>query len=179
LVADVSPDLAGELREIPYASSATVTLAFRREEIPHPLDGFGFVVPATERRAILACTFSSIKYPKRAPAEFVLLRSFVGGALQPKLFEKDDREIVALVRHELADLLGVQAKPILSRVARYQDAMPQYHVGHTERLARIESLSSAQPGLYLAGSAYRGVVIPDCIRGGENAAEAVVRTLGG
>lgn len=177
LVNDVSSDLACELRGIPYASSATVTLAFRREEIPHPLDGFGFVVPAIERRALIACTFSSIKYAKRAPAEFVLLRSFVGGALQPNLFDKDDHEMVALVRHELAELLGVQAKPTLSRVSRHQEAMPQYHVGHAERIRRIENLVSAQPGLYLAGSAYYGVGIPDCVRGGEAAAEAVVRGL--
>jgi oxygen-dependent protoporphyrinogen oxidase len=177
LVADLSGDLASELRGIPYASSATVTLAFRREEIPHPLDGFGFVVPAIERRSLIACTFSNIKYPKRAPAEFVLLRSFVGGALQPNLFEKDDHQMVALVRHELAELLGVQAKPTLSRVSRYQDAMPQYHLGHAERIRRIEGLAAASPGLHLAGSAYRGVGIPDCVRGGEEAAEAVVRDL--
>jgi oxygen-dependent protoporphyrinogen oxidase len=177
LVADVSEKLAGELRGIPYASSATVTLAFRREEIPHPLDGFGFVVPAIERRAILACTFSSIKYAKRAPAEFVLLRSFVGGALQRKLLDKDDREMVALVRHELAALLGVQAKPTLSRVSRYQDAMPQYHVGHLERMKRIDHLLASTPGLHLAGSAYGGVGIPDCIRGGEEAADAIIRNL--
>jgi oxygen-dependent protoporphyrinogen oxidase len=177
LVGEVSSDLAGELRSIPYASSATVTLAFRREEIPHPLDGFGFVVPAIERRAIIACTFSSIKYAQRAPAEFVLLRSFVGGALQPQLFEKPDGEMVALVRRELADLLGVQAKPALSRVSRHAEAMPQYHLGHTERNERIESLLQSRGGLYLAGGAYRGVGIPDCIRSGEEAAEAVVRYL--
>lgn len=177
LLAPMSSDLASELRGIPYASSATVTLAFRREEIPHPLDGFGFVVPAIERRAIIACTFSSIKYPKRAPAEFVLLRTFVGGALQPKLFEKDDREMIALVRHELAALLGVQAKPALSHVSRHQDAMPQYHLGHADRIGRIDGLLRSRAGLHLVGSAYRGVGIPDCVRGGEEAAEAVIRHL--
>jgi oxygen-dependent protoporphyrinogen oxidase len=177
LLAGVSADLAGELRGIPYASSATVTLAFRREEIPHPLDGFGFVVPAVEGRAIIACTFSSIKYAKRAPAAYVLLRSFVGGALQRELFETEDREMIALVRRELGALLGVQAEPVLSRISRHQDAMPQYHLGHAERIGRIEGLLRSETGLYLAGSAYRGVGIPDCIRSGEDAAEAIIPSL--
>ena len=167
--------LAAELRAIPYASSATVTLAYRREDIPHPLDGFGFVVPAVENRRLVACTFSSLKYPGRAPAEFVLLRSFVGGALQPQLFAQDDASMIAAVRAELADLLGIRSGPVLTRVNRYPDAMPQYHVGHLDRIARIDRHVAALPGLALAGSAYRGVGIPDCIRTGEDAAQSAPR----
>jgi oxygen-dependent protoporphyrinogen oxidase len=178
LLESESAALAAELHAIPYASSATVTLAYRREDVPHPLDGFGFVVPAVENRRIVACTFSSLKYPGRAPPEFVLLRSFVGGALQPQLFAQDDRSMVAAVRAELGDLLGIGSDPVLTRVNRYPDAMPQYHVGHLDRIARIDRHVAALPGLALAGSAYRGVGIPDCIRTGEEAAQSLLDFLG-
>jgi protoporphyrinogen/coproporphyrinogen III oxidase len=175
LLRGADADLADELAAIPYASSATVTFAFRREEIPHPLDGFGFVVPHIERRALLAATFSSLKYPGRAPAELVLVRAFVGGALRPELVELDDAELTARVRRELADLLGVQAAPALSHIARWPRAMPQYQVGHLDRVARIGQRLATLPGLQLAGNAYTGVGIPDCIRSGEDAAEALLR----
>lgn len=169
--------LADELRAIPYASSATVTLAYRREDVPHPLDGFGFVVPAIEGRSILACTFSSLKYAGRAPAGFVLLRGFVGGALQPQLLEQEDSSLIASVRRDLADLLGVSAEPILVRLNRYPRSMPQYHVGHLDRVARISDQIERHRGLRLAGNGYEGVGIPDCVRSGEKAAESVFHTL--
>ncbi len=170
--------LADELAAISHASSATVTLAFRREEVPFPLDGFGFVVPRGECRALLAGTFSSLKYPDRAPAEFVLVRTFVGGALQPELVELGDAELLARVRHELADLLGVRAQPELTRIARWPHAMPQYHVGHLERVARIGQRAAALPGLRLAGNFSTGVGIPDCISSGERAAESIMDAIG-
>ena len=173
LLAAADAPLAAELAGIGYASSATVTLAYRRDDIPHPLNGFGFVVPFAENRGILACTFSSIKYPGRAPAEFVLLRAFVGGALQPERFEDDEAAMEANVRREYLDLLGIVAEPVVKRIARYARAMPQYRVGHLDRLARIEQRLSALPGLAVAGSAYRGVGIPDCVRSGEEAAAAI------
>lgn len=163
--------LAAELDAIPYASSATVTFAWPREAVPHPLDGFGFVVPHIERRALLAGTFSSLKYPGRAPAELLLVRAFVGGALRPDLVELDDQALTDAVRAELTALLGVRAAPRLTRIARWRRAMPQYHVGHTERVARIRTAAAAL-GVALAGNAYEGVGIPDCIRSGEAAAEA-------
>jgi protoporphyrinogen/coproporphyrinogen III oxidase len=169
--------LAEELTAIPYASSATVNLAFRREDIPFPLDGFGFVVPHVERRALLAATFSSVKYRGRAPAGFTLVRGFVGGALQPQMMDLDDEGLAARVRQELADLLGIRALPELTRVARWPQAMPQYHLGHLERVARIGGRLATLPGLHLAGNAYRGVGIPDCIASGEEAAEAVLASL--
>ncbi len=178
LVASVDDALGVELLAIPYASSATVTLAYRREEIPHPLDGFGFVVPNIEHRSILACTFSSLKYPGRAPAEFVLLRAFVGGTLQPQLAERDDAGMIASVRRELAELLGVSAPPTLTRTSRHPHAMPQYHVGHLARIDRIEHCLRQRPGLFVAGGAYRGVGIPDCIRSGEEAAQGIMDFLG-
>jgi oxygen-dependent protoporphyrinogen oxidase len=165
--------LASDLDGITYASSATVTVAFRREQIPHPLDGFGFVVPHAERRNLLAGTFSNLKYPGRAPAEWVLVRAFVGGALQPDLVKWDDENLTAAVRRELHALLGVSAAPAFTRIARWPRAMPQYDVGHVQRVARIRSRSAAL-GIHLAGNGYEGVGIPDCIRAGETAAEQLL-----
>lgn len=178
IVRKTDPRLATELDEIPYASSATVTLAFRREDIPHPLDGFGFVVPAVERANLIACTFSSIKYAGRAPAEFVLLRGFVGGSLQPRLLDQDDPALIATVQKDLRGVLGICAAPVLTRVARHNAAMPQYRVGHLNLVQRVEARLANLPGLHLAGGAYHGVGIPDCILDGETAADRVMDSLG-
>jgi len=118
-----------------------------------------------------------LKYPGRAPQDHVLLRAFVGGALQPELFLDDDEKMIKNVRGELANLLAVRAEPIFSRVRRHPDSMPQYHVGHQARIARIEASLSRFPSLALAGSAYRGVGISDCVRTGEDAAEKIVGHL--
>jgi oxygen-dependent protoporphyrinogen oxidase len=173
ILADVDSDLAALLDGIPYASSATVSLAYRREDVPHPLDGFGFVVPRAEARAIIAATFSSVKYPGRAPSGHVLLRAFLGGALQSRLADPDDTAMVTAVRREFSDLLGVGATPVLARIHRHPQAMPQYRVGHLERVAAIDARLRQYPGLTLAGNAYRGVGLPDCVRSGEAAAEAI------
>ena len=173
----VDPALATLLGEIPYASSATVSVGLRRADVPHPLDGFGFVVPRTERRAVFACTFSSVKYPGRAPEGHVLLRCFVGGALNEGLLESDDRALVDAARDELREALGITAEPVLTRVARWTKAMPQYHVGHGGRVETIEQCAAALPGLHLAGGAYHGVGIADCVRSGEAAAERVFRPV--
>ena len=170
--------LADDLAAIEYASIAIVSLVFDREAIPHPLDGFGFVVPSIERRALLAGTFSSIKFPGRAPATRVLVRAFVGGALRPEVVELDDDALLDLVRGDLADLLGVRAAPVLTRIIRWPRSMPQYAVGHLERGARIARRVPALPGLRLAGNAYGGVGIPDCIRSGEAAAESLLPPAG-
>jgi protoporphyrinogen/coproporphyrinogen III oxidase len=173
----VDPALATLLGEIPYASSATVSFGYRRAEIPHALDGFGIVVPQTERRSVFACTFSSVKYPGRAPEGHVLLRCFVGGALNEGMLESDDSALVAGARNELRELLGITGEPVLSRVARWTKAMPQYHVGHAGRVETIERCAAALPRLHLAGGAYRGVGIADCVRSGEAAAEQVFGAL--
>ena len=173
----VDPALSTLLGEIPYASSATVSFGYRRAEVPHALDGFGIVVPRTERRSVFACTFSSVKYPGRAPEGHVLLRCFVGGALNEGILESDDSALIAGARNELRELLGVAGEPVLSRVARWTKAMPQYHVGHAGRVETIERCAAALPGLHLAGGAYRGVGIADCVRSGEAAAERVFGAL--
>jgi oxygen-dependent protoporphyrinogen oxidase len=170
----LDPGLAHLLAGIPYASSATVTLGYRRADVAHPLDGFGFVVPRIERRPVIACTFSSVKYPGRAPEGTALLRVFAGGALDEGALAADDAALVATARAQLAELLGARGEPLLARVARYPHAMPQYTVGH---LARIEAIALGlrrHPGLALAGGAYRGVGIADCVRSAEAAVDHLV-----
>jgi oxygen-dependent protoporphyrinogen oxidase len=178
LLRDTDDSLADELDAIPYASTATVNLAYRRADIPHPLDGFGFVVPFVERRATLACTFSSVKFPSRAPEGRALLRAFVGGALQPDMFELDEDRMVAAVRRDLRDLLGVEAPPLFAHVEKWPRSMAQYHLGHAARVARIRELTGRLPALALCGNAYEGAGLPDCVRGGESAAEAILKALG-
>jgi oxygen-dependent protoporphyrinogen oxidase len=167
----VDPPLAALLQVIPYASSATVSLGYRRADVPHPLDGFGFVVPRIEGRRLLACTFSSVKYPGRAPEGHALVRCFLGGALDPRVLEEDEAALVERTRRELHAALGVSANPVLSRVARHPGAMPQYAVGHLTTVEAVERRLEQAPGLFLAGAAYRGVGIADCVRSGETAAE--------
>ena len=179
LVRSFDPVLAADLAAISYASSATVTLGWARADVPHPLDGFGFVVPAIEGRRSIACTFTSVKYAGRAPEGTALLRVFCGGALAPDMTACTDDELLAVARDELRALLGIVAPPRFVRVHRHVRAMPQYHVGHLARVARIDEAVQAHHGLALAGSAYRGVGIPDCVRSGEAAAEQAVPSPAG
>ncbi len=177
MLSPVAPELSRELAAIPYSSAATVSLAYRREQIPHRLDAFGIVVPNVEARQIIACTFSSLKYPGRAPGGHLLLRAFVGGALQPHLVDQDDSTIESCVRRELAELLGIQAAPLFCRIFRHRRSMPQYEVGHHERIRRINSYLTQLPPLSLAGNAYGGVGMADCIHSGEQAAEGLLERL--
>jgi oxygen-dependent protoporphyrinogen oxidase len=174
LVDAFAADLATELKQIPYADSAVALAGYRREQIAHPLNGFGLVVPAIEHREILAASFASVKFPGRAPLGRVLIRVFLGGAGHPDQLDFTDDKLRAIVERELGDLLGVRGEPELFRVRRWRASMPQYHLGHLARIERIESLVAGLPGLELAGNAYRGVGIPHCIRSGEQAAERVV-----
>jgi protoporphyrinogen/coproporphyrinogen III oxidase len=167
----LDPALATLLAEIPYSSVATVSLGYRRAEVPHPLDGFGFVVPRTEGKPLLAATFSSVKYPGRAPEGHVLIRCFLGGMLKAAVLEEDDAALIGRARTELRAALGITAAPMLTRLSRWPASMPQYRVGHLARVATIERAVAALPGLALAGAAYQGVGIADCVRSGEAAAE--------
>ena len=177
LVLDLDSQLASELEAIPYASSATINFAYKREDIPHPLDGFGFVVPFIEKRSIMACTFSSVKFAGRAPDNCVLLRAFVGGALQPEMLDLTEAELISRVRSDLRALLGIERAPIFSEVSKWENSMPQYHVGHLARIERIRKRLASLPGLALAGNAYTGPGIPDCIRSGQLAGEEIVGPL--
>jgi oxygen-dependent protoporphyrinogen oxidase len=169
--------LSAELAAIQYASTATVNLAYRLQDIPHALDGFGFVVPLVERRKTLACTFSSVKFRGRAPEGRALLRAFVGGALQPEIFALDEDAIAAAVRDDLRALLGIEKPPLFCLVEKWPRSMAQYHIGHLERVARIKERLQTMPTLKLAGNAYGGAGVPDCIRSGEQAADEILSSL--
>ncbi len=175
LVRGLDAELAERLLAIRYVSTATVSLGYRRADVAHPLDGFGFVIPSKERRRITGCTWSSTKFPGRAPADAVLLRCFLGGAADETPALLPEEEMVRLAREEVRALMGVEAEPILVEVFRWRDGHPQYDVGHLERMAELERLVAAQPGLHLVGSSYRGVGMPDCIRAGAVVAERVLQ----
>jgi oxygen-dependent protoporphyrinogen oxidase len=167
LLNDTHAALANKLRQIKYASTATINFAYRRSAIAHPLNGFGFVVPFIEKRSLIACTFSSVKFSGRAPEGYVLLRAFAGGALQPDIFALDQSEMAGRVEADLRELLGINEAPLFVETAKWERSMPQYEVGHLERVNEIEKLVNELPGLTLAGNAYRGAGIPDCIRSGK------------
>jgi oxygen-dependent protoporphyrinogen oxidase len=177
LLCDVDDALATALQAIPYASSAIVNLVCARAQVAHPLDGMGFVVPAIEQRALLACSFSSVKFAGRASQDQVLLRAFVGGALQQEQLAHSDAEIQQAIVHDLRQLLGLTGEPLAMRVTRHLEAMPQYHVGHLDRVAHIASRMAQCPGLVLAGNAYYGVGIPDCIHSAEMAVQSLLEYL--
>jgi len=170
----LSKGLSTRLGEIESASSVVISTGHRLEQVDHPLDAYGLVVPRIENRRVLAVSFASRKLVGRAAEDRVLLRTFLGGALQPELLELDDQELGTLVSEELESLLGVRGEPEMLDIVRYRKMMPQYTLGHLERVAEIERLSSEIPGLALAGNFCRGVGLPDCIASGFAAAERVL-----
>ncbi len=175
LLADGCPTLSTELNRIEYASTVVVASGHKLADIEHPLDAFGLVIPHIERRKLLAVSFTSRKFPGRAPDGRVLLRTFIGGALQPELCDLDDAAILELVRRELRELLGVRGEPDFVNVYRHTRAMPQYHVGHLDLVTRIQAAAEQSPGLALAGNFLTGVGIPDSIASGESAAEELMK----
>jgi protoporphyrinogen/coproporphyrinogen III oxidase len=170
--------LAEEHYDMVWSSSAVVTVGYEERDVPHPLDGYGYLVPRTEGSDVLACTWTSSKWQGRAPAGKVLLRVFAGRFGSSNVTEDSDRALLKLARNEVR-VLGIKAKPSVTRIHRWLGGMPQYVLGHPERLRRIDTHLAEHPGLALAGAAYRGVGIPDCIASGEEAAESVVRALTG
>jgi oxygen-dependent protoporphyrinogen oxidase len=177
LVRVLDADLARLCGEIRYASVATVALAFTRDAVSHPLNGSGFVVPRSEKTGILAATWLSSKWPQRAPDGHVLLRTFIGGARDPRALERDDRELVATSLGALRPLLGIAGDPILSRVYRWERANAQHEVGHLARVAEIDRALARLPGLFVTGSGFRGIGIPDCIADGRATATQVAEWL--
>ena len=163
LVRDVDAGLATLCAEIPYASSGTVALAFPRTAVAHPLTGSGFVVPRVERTGIMAASWLSSKWPNRAPDTHVLMRAFVGGARDPEAMTKTDDALIAVAMSALRPTLGITGAPSFSRVYRFDRASAQHEVGHLDRIAAIDRLLTATPGLFLTGSGFRGVGIPDCV----------------
>jgi oxygen-dependent protoporphyrinogen oxidase len=153
-------------------SSATVSLAYRRKDVRHDFKGFGFIVPMAEGRKIMACTWSSSKWSGRAPSDdYVIVRVFVGGARSQHLAGVPDDEMLAMIRSELKDLMGIESEPVNTWIFRWPGGMPQYTMGHLDRVQKIDTLVAQHSGLYLAGGSYRGVGIPDCINSGTKAAE--------
>jgi oxygen-dependent protoporphyrinogen oxidase len=179
VLGELDATLAERLKTIPYASTATISVAFKRSDIKHPLNGFGFVVPGVEGRRIMAATWTSVKFSHRAPSGSVLIRCFVGGARNTDLINSTDEELVAVVREELKDIMGIEAPPVLSRVYRFIDSMPQYTIGHEERVGRIAERVATHPGLYLTGSAYYGIGIADSVRYGEVVAKKALHYIDG
>ncbi len=177
LLSNVDAQLASDLNGIPYASSATINLGYRRSDILHPLNGFGFVVPFIEKRSLIACTFNSVKFPGRAPRGHALLRVFVGGALQPEMFELSQDELLSRVSADLRDLLGIDQTPLFAEISKWERSMPQYNVGHLAKIERIQKRVNSLPGCALAGNAYSGLGISDCIRSGEAAADELTDLL--
>ena len=167
-------ELAAELSSITHSGTAILSFAFDREQIAHPLDGMGIVVPAIERSPILACSLSSQKYVHRAPEGKVLLRVFVGGSRYPEMAEMAEDELRPRVLGDLAELLGIHGSPLYASLARWPRTMPQYHVGHKALVHRIETRAAAIPRFALCGNAYHGVGIPDCVHTAEQAAERVL-----
>ena len=176
LLSVLDPELAALHGEIPYASSAIVTLAYPPDGVPTPLDGYGYVVPSAEGSDVLACTWTSSKWEGRAPDGIALLRVYAGRFGGRDVTAESDDELIALARGEVR-LLGIAGDPVLTRVQRWPRGMPQYVLGHPGRLERIDLALERHPGLGLAGAAYRGVGIPDCIVSGEQAAQAVAHAL--
>jgi oxygen-dependent protoporphyrinogen oxidase len=176
LLRPLTPIAGGVLDLIPYASTATIAMAFPRAMMS-VIEGFGFIVPRAEQRDLIAATWTSLKWPHRAPADQLLVRCYVGGVGREDILQFDDAALTAKVRTELAALCGIRAEPSYTEVNRWWKAMPQYTLGHLERLAQLDLAVSRYPGLVLTGAGYRGVGIPDCIRDGGVAAERVVRDL--
>lgn len=164
-------NLADQLADLSYATSGVIHLTYRRDQVPHPLNAFGFVVPAIEKRNLIAASFTSIKYAGRAPDGYVLLRAFVGGAMNRSFMERDDAALIAATRQEFKDLLGITADPSLTLVHRHTNSMPQYAVGHLKRVEAICRRIAEHEGLESAGNGFEGVGMPDCIHSGEQAAE--------
>jgi oxygen-dependent protoporphyrinogen oxidase len=177
LLARLDSAAADDLAQIEYSSCAVVSLGYRRDQIKHPLNGFGFVVPLIEERTILSCSFASVKYEGRAPAGHVLLRVFIGGACQRGLLRLPADQLMQLAEREVADLLNIEGKPMLREMARHHRAMPQYHVGHRDRVAAITRRLARFPTLALAGNAYEGVGIPACVQSGAAAANRILPRL--
>ncbi len=179
LIGQTAKALSDRLNQIAYESVATINFAFRRQDIRHPLNGFGFVVPRIENSALVACSFSSQKFEHRAPDGMALLRVFVGGAFGRSVFQKENKELENCALSELSKLLGISAKPLFASLNRYPEAMVQYQPKHLKLVSDVENSLKEHPGFFLAGSSYRGVGISDCVRDAEQQAEKIFNTFSG
>ena len=177
LMQDRDEEIARLAGQVPYASAATVVLAFERRHVRDPLIGSGFVVPRVERTGILAASWLSSKWPHRAPEDRVLMRTFIGGARDPRALERDDAELIRTSLAALTPLLGIERAPLLTRVYRWDRGNAQHEVGHLERMAAIDRALARHPGLFITGSGFRGVGIPDCVADGRKTGAAAAAWL--
>lgn len=174
---DFNRSLHEKLLTIPYASTSTISMSFKRSQIKNSIDGFGFVVPKAEGKRIIGSTWSSIKWAGRAPEDELLLRCFVGGSLHEKLLENSDDEVMAMVLEDLKSIMDIEGEPVMKRMFRYKKAMPQYTIGHEDRVEGIEHELHAYNGLFLTGSAYHGIGISDTVREAESTAHKVLESI--
>lgn len=179
LVEPFLPDLAQLLAKIRYVSTATISLGYRRADVidQHNFEGFGFLIPKSERRKLAACTWTSTKFDGRAPDNDILLRAFVGGDSQEEVVNLPDHELLSLIKAEIADLMGVKAEPVVYQIFRWIKGNPQYDVGHLARVDQMNELARQVAGLYLTGSAYRGIGIPDCVKDAMLTADCIFKQL--
>jgi oxygen-dependent protoporphyrinogen oxidase len=175
LLAGLDPRLAELLGTVAYSSSMTVALGFDAAGFAQPPVGFGFLVPRKERRRLVACTWVGTKFSHRVPDGTIVARCFLGGMGDAGVLGEPDDAIVRAVSNELQEIAGISQRPRFTRISRWPRSMAQYTVGHPQRLAEMEARAAAIPGLYLAGNAYTGIGIPDCIRMGRAAAEAILK----
>jgi oxygen-dependent protoporphyrinogen oxidase len=172
LLKNLDARLSAELEKIPYVSTATISLAYRAKDVPRALDGYGYVNPRRERRKALACTWTSTKFPHRAPEGYALLRVFVGRAGEDLQYSQE--ELLAIAREEVALTLGISAPPLFERVFVWPTSMPQYNLGHPEILKAVDAGMDRHPGLHLAGGSYRGIGVPDCVHSSELAVDRIL-----
>lgn len=174
LLSEVAPEVARGLTTIPHGSAATVTFAFRREDVAHELDAYGYVTPSIERRRVMAATFASEKWPGRVPSGIALLRAFVGAPDEEDVEARSDEALIRAARREFDELLGTRGEPLFVKALRYPRAMPRYGVGHPARATAVAAELAKQPNLALAGNSLFGVGIPDAIASGERAARTIL-----
>ncbi|MDY6863226.1 MAG: protoporphyrinogen oxidase [Thermodesulfobacteriota bacterium] len=177
LLHELDQNLARTLLEIPYVSTGTISLGYNMEDLHNTFSGFGFLIPRMEERKIMAATFCSIKFKERAPENKFLLRCFIGGAKGEDILSLDDETLLKVAKEELKDITGIKAQPILTRLYRWEKAMPQYILNHKEKIERIRLKTEDHPGLFLTGSGYRGIGIPDCINEAMHTSESIVKFL--
>jgi len=177
ITGQVDPALGATLAEIPYSPLVVVCLGYPRAQVPHPLDGFGFLAPRAEGLRILGALWTSSLFPERVPADHVLMRVMIGGARDPDVLELSDDQLTEIVCAEVSRVHGGEARPSFVRIFRHRDAIPQYLLGHADRIARIEQQASALGGLVVTGNALRGVGVNDCVVNAGPTAQKVLEQL--
>ncbi len=175
IIQEIAWDASDKLNDIRYVSTGTISLAFSQKDVPHLLKGFGVVIPRSENRPINAITLTSTKFDQRAPEGYVLLRAFFGGSRHPEMMDVDDDKLLTIVRGELREIVDISARPIFHRIFRWHQANPQYDVGHLDRVTEIEN--ALPHGLFVTGSPYRGIGIPDCVHQAQQTVQKIIQMV--